>query len=245
LDLRSFTHWHEGIQLSNKAKREHWWPIFDDPRRYNSVNWNEVDFESIAVVLNDHGCDVDPKTIIQTTHKDLDTIGRWYYVKNPISAVQEIQKKIGDGTEKDWKQENIKIAHHASSIDTAAAIRREGLTVGPTSTGGHFGVFCEGPERTACCLRYLTHKNVTGLHPYLVIGCLHELLVDIGKKTNVHQQWCIKDPKSVIVTGTYIHVFDLADAYTPGKVGWYWIKEQTLQRLAQERTAFLAGSHGK
>ena len=77
----------------------------------------------------------------------------------------------------------------------------------------------------------MTHTNVEGFHPLLMLGCCFELVVDRDEGGTHHHQWT-QTPESVQIVCMHIHVCNLLRMYDSGYKGWFRVHETALDVAA-------------
>ena len=65
-----------------------------------------------------------------------------------------------------------------------------------------------------------------------------ELLVDPSKTSDVDGQWCVKDPRYLMLTGMYVHALHVYDLDEKGYRGGYRISRVGLEQ-APERWKYI------
>ena len=131
--------------------------------------------------------------------------------------------------------EDCKVAYHGTALSNVYDSLTQGIEPGMMHFEDYFGVYCEGEHRQPCVWNYMTHESLDSEHPFHLYAAMFELCVDRSVGRTHHSQW-IQPKDSVIITGVYIHVFNVLDVFSKidhgGTMsGWLRVSEASMESL--------------
>ena len=220
-------HWSNGHLLS-KTNKHSWWPI---ATKYPDSADRDIaaDEQMVSSVVKGLGFDL-KQTPTTVTITNLPTVGQWWSIgKNEDMMYSRLHEAGATGLFTELS--SLQIAYHGGMLADLKAIYDNSPQTGENFTGGKVGVYCEGEHRKGSCIQYMTHCHVESAHPLLQWAVLYELVVDRSAGSSIHSQW-VQPPESVVITNTFIHVFNILKGYDSGFQGFYRVNLDSMKALA-------------
>ena len=168
--------------------------------------------------------------------------GKWFYVKLIPNHYTEATAYMTTLKAQDNPSEfnNVSLCYHGTSVSSAIGIIHRGISTGPSFTKNERGIYVEGPKRKWNTMHYATHDfiQIVGGAAGWMAACVMEFFVDQNHTKNVDGQWCVKDPRYLMLTGMYVQLIHYYDLDTKGFRGTYRISRIGLDQ-APKRWAYL------